>query len=96
MGHACELETSLMLSHRPELVRRERAEPDAPAEISPFETKDMFAPGAVSVTKPFKEISRHGGFGDPTTASAEKGKLILAAILARLVEVIRQIQSGAL
>jgi len=96
MGHACELETSLMLSHRPALVRRERAEPDGPVRPSPFEGRDMFAPGAVSVTKPFKELTRHGGFGDPTTASAEKGERIFAVILARLTEVVRQIQSGAL
>jgi len=56
----------------------------------------MFAPGVVSITKPFKELSHHGGMGDPTTASAEKGERIFAAIVSKLAEVVREIQSGAL
>jgi len=96
MGHACELETSLMLATRPELVRRERMEADGPTLLSRFEGRDMFAPGVVSITKPFKELSHHGGMGDPTTASAEKGERIFAAIVSKLAEVVREMQSGAL
>jgi creatinine amidohydrolase len=96
MGHACELETSLMLATRPELVRRDRMEADGPARLSPFEGRDMFAPSVVSITKPFKELSRHGGIGDPTTASMEKGERIFAAIVSKLENVVRQIQSGDL
>ena len=96
MGHACELETSLTLATRPELVRRERMEADGPTLLSRFEGRDMFAPGVVSIIKPFKELSRHGGLGDPTTASAKKGERIFAAIVSKLAEVVREIQSGAL
>src|ERR1700737_4514874 len=57
MGHACELETSLMLAVRPELVRPDRIEADGPSHISQFEERDMFAPGVVSIVRGFEEIS---------------------------------------
>ncbi len=96
MGHACELETSVMLAVHPELVRRERMEADGPAKLSQFEGRDMFDGGRVTVTKSFKELTRHGGFGDPTKASAEKGERILAAIVNKLAQVVQEIRSGAL
>lgn len=96
MGHACELETSMMLATHPELVRRERMEVDGPSQVSEFEEKDMFAPGSVSVTRTFKELSRHGGVGDPRTASAEKGERIFAAITDKLARVVEEIQTGVL
>lgn len=94
MGHSCELETSLMLATQPELVRRERMEADGPTKLSPFEGSDMFAPGRVSVTKAFKELSRHGGIGDPMTASREKGERIFAVIIDKLAQVVQEIRAG--
>lgn len=96
MGHACELETSLILALRPDLARPDRMEPDGPSHVSQFEEKDMFAPGVVSVMKAFKEISQHGGVGDPTTASAEKGQRILAAAAGRLSLLVSEIEGGLL
>jgi len=96
MGHACELETSLMLATHPELVRNARMEKDGPGERSIFEQKDMFAAGSVTVVKTFKEITRHGGFGDPTKASAEKGEKIMEAVLLKLTQVVEEIRSEKL
>ena len=96
MGHACELETSLMLTLHPELVRRDRLQADGPDKLSEFEAKDMFAPGVVTITKSFKNLTRHGGFGDPRPASAEKGERILEAIVQKLTCLIDNIQEGAL
>jgi creatinine amidohydrolase len=96
MGHACELETSLMLAAHPELVRLGRMEADGQFGDSVFERKDMFSPGIVTVARQFKELSRHGGIGDPTTASAEKGERIFAAIVTNLVRVVDDIQAGIL
>lgn len=96
MGHSCELETSLMLATRPELVRRDRLEADGPEQVSEFDTKDMFAPGSVTVAKSFKDITRHGGFGDPRGASTEKGERIFEAVVAKLVRVVEEIQGGIL
>ncbi len=96
MGHSGELETSVMLVVNPELVRRDLFDADGPEKRSKFEGCDMFASGTVSVAKPFKEMSRHGGIGDPRKASKEKGERILSAITAKLSEVVREIQSGNL
>ncbi len=96
MGHACELETSLMLATKPELVRRERMEADGLRSASEFAEKDMFSPGVVSLTKTFKEISRHGGVGDPMTASADKGERIFEEVVKKLCRVVEQIQTGEL
>jgi creatinine amidohydrolase len=96
MGHACELETSLMLAVHPELVRLSRMEADGRFGDSVFERKDMFSPGTVTVTRQFKELSRHGGIGNPMTASAEKGERILAAVVSKLVRVVDEIQAGIL
>lgn len=96
MGHACELETSLMLAARPELVRLSRMEADGCRGESMFERKDMFAPGPVSVTRQFKQISRHGGVGDPMTASAKKGDRIFALVVSKLAQVVEDIQAGVL
>jgi len=96
MGHAGELETSVMLAVRPELVRQDLMEADGPQKRSQFEGSDMFAPGSVTVVKPFKQLSQHGGIGDPRRASKEKGERIISAIVAKLAEVVREIQSGNL
>ena len=96
MGHSGELETSVMLVVRPDLVRKDLIESDGPAKPSKFEGSDLFVPGRVSVAKPFKELSRHGGVGDPRKASKEKGEKIISAIVSRLAEVVSEIQSGNL
>ena len=94
MGHSGELETSVMLVVRPELVRNDLIDADGPEEPSKFEGRDLFASGKVSVAKPFKEMTRHGGIGDPRKASREKGERILAVIVENLAEVVVEIRSG--
>lgn len=80
LGHACELETSIILATHPQLVRTEATRPDG-VKLPP-------ALRGVRVARTFAERTQHGGFGDPTTASAEKGERLLAAIVQRLVEVV--------
>lgn len=96
MGHACELETSLMLATRQELVRVSRMQADGCRGDSVFDKKDMFAAGSVTVPRQFKEISQYGGVGDPTTASAEKGERIFAVIIDKLAQVVVDVQAGVL
>lgn len=77
--HACEVETSLMLAVRPDLVRMDlavREYPDAPP---------TYGVSPVSMGS----VSRSGVFGDPTLATAEKGRALLEAAVANLVEIIR-------
>jgi creatinine amidohydrolase len=69
--HACDIETSLMLHLKPELVRMKLAKADGP---SPRNI-------AAYVVREFHEISKTGTVGDPTKATAEKGKKLLDGII---------------
>jgi creatinine amidohydrolase len=78
-SHADELETSLMLTIAPELVDMSRA------EASPAFAQAV--PGRLTPTdKASPNYSRSGSFGDPTLATLEKGKVLLAAMLDDLTE----------
>ena len=94
MGHACELETSLVLAVKPETVHKDGFEPDGRWTTSQFLGKDMLANGSASVSRAFADISTHGGVGDPRTASAEKGEQFFSAIVNRLRELVEELESG--
>jgi creatinine amidohydrolase len=94
MGHACELETSLLLAAKPQVVRKDKLQADGRWSTSKFLGKDMLSGGSASVSRIFAEISKHGGVGDPRTASAEKGEKFFAAIVGRLAELVSEIESG--
>jgi creatinine amidohydrolase len=96
MGHACELETSLLLASRPDLVDMTQLAPDGLQATSPFLGKDMLDGGSVTVSRHFEEISEHGGVGDPRTASAEKGDRFFRVIVAKLKVLVEEIESGAI
>ncbi len=83
MGHACELETSILLNIAPKLVDLSKAEPDGMTlSESEFGRNEMLSSPAVAVYKTFAETSRHGGHGDPRSASADKGERFLQIITA--------------
>jgi creatinine amidohydrolase len=83
MGHACELETSILLSIASLLVDLSKAEADGMTlSESEFGRNEMLSSAAVAVYKTFAETSRHGGHGDPRSASAEKGERFLQIITA--------------
>jgi creatinine amidohydrolase len=94
MGHACELETSLLLAAKPDVVRREWMQPDGRWSKSPFAAKDMLIPGSVNVSRTFDEISENGAVGDPSTASAEKGERIFAVVVEQLARVVRELEQS--
>jgi creatinine amidohydrolase len=96
MGHACELETSILLALSPDSVRSDRMQAGGLDRGTQFVSGDMFESGCVSVTRPFDKLSPHGGLGDPKTASAEKGERILRVIVSKLVQVVTEMQSNLL
>src|SRR5262249_17522132 len=81
MGHACEVETSMVLALRPELGRRDRIRrappPPEPALRGLFRPEDM------------KQRTDHGAVGHPERATAEKGRRMLEAAVQRTAEVVR-------
>jgi creatinine amidohydrolase len=96
MGHACELETSIMLSVSPETVLLQLAAADGSWPCSEYFAHDMLGGAQAGLAFSFSELTRSGVNGDPTTASAAKGERFLSAIVDRLTELVRRYRSGEL
>jgi creatinine amidohydrolase len=96
MGHACEMETSIMLALRPELVKRELAVADGDPPRSRFDHRDMLEPASVGQFRFWDEWSRRGPIGDPSTASAEKGQRFLDAAVDALIELLGELRKGGI
>ena len=78
MGHAGELETSLMMYFHPETVREEPGVYRL-AEGNRWYHPDMFAANKVRTYRRFYDISEYGNVGVSESASAEKGRKIAEA-----------------
>ena len=83
MGHACEIETSMILHLRPDLVRLDRIEDDP--DDSPGSLAGLTWP------RDFARRTDHGVVGHPESADAERGRLMLEAAAARVAEVARAV-----
>lgn len=81
MGHACEMETSVMLHLHKDLVHMDKARRDGPKHPSPFRKGDMQKGSPVYMVEDFNEISETGTVGWPDLASPEKGKLFFDGIV---------------
>jgi creatinine amidohydrolase len=81
IGHACEMETSLMLHLCPERVHMELARRDGPKHASPYRKADMQYAKPVYSVNEFHEISASGVVGHPDLATAEKGERFFEAIV---------------
>ena len=88
VGHACEFETSLLLHLHPELVRREKIAAGTNVPTHAWAEGDMLRAAPVKLQRSMAQMTRNGVFGDPRTASAEKGRAILDAVIAALKPVI--------
>jgi creatinine amidohydrolase len=84
LGHACELETSIMLRIDRGLVDMDKAKADGKNSESRFTQSEMLHPPVVAIYRTMKQTTNHGGVGDPTVASAEKGERMLQAITRQL------------
>lgn len=86
--HAGEVETSLVLALAPELVHMDRAEPN-----SKKLPKSKAAYGTMTnVPGSFPRITGNGVWGNPQTASAEKGSRMLEEIVAGLSNTILELE----
>lgn len=84
LGHACELETSIILNIDSSLVDMSKAKADGIEPESRFTRNEMLHAPVVSVYRTMKETTHDGGVGDPTVATAEKGERMLQAITTEL------------
>jgi creatinine amidohydrolase len=96
MAHGCELETSVLLYLRGDLVQFDKAQPDFPIQRSEFFYWDLQAASPVFFQEFFSRYSRTGTLGDPTKATAEKGRRFVEAVVERLVALIRDLRARAI
>jgi creatinine amidohydrolase len=81
-SHADEIETSIMLHLAPQVVRLELARPELAADRPGPLTRDSDVEGTYSPT---------GAWGDPTLATAEKGRLLVEGIVEHVVAAIERL-----
>ncbi|MGH9159056.1 MAG: creatininase family protein [Vicinamibacteraceae bacterium] len=93
LGHAGELETSLMLALHAPLVRLKDAAADGPFDAGPWRLADMQHSQPYYIVNEFDEISRTGTVGMPEHASREKGEALLAAIVDGVKAFIDELQT---
>jgi creatinine amidohydrolase len=91
MGHACEMETSMQLYLREELVAMNTAALDMPRELTSYSCVDFRNPGPVMMPWDFMRDSKTGAMGDPTRANTDKGRRIVEAAVNEVVELSRQL-----
>ncbi len=92
MGHACELETSLVLHLRPDLVHLERAVDEIDFISTPNYYMDWIEGGALTANPPWEDDTRTGAYGAGSLGTAEKGKYWLEAAIAEKAEHVGEIQ----
>lgn len=90
IAHACEMETSIQLYLHPDRVKMGEAVSHPVRPALSFLAKDLLLPGKAQLPAPFRERTPSGVMGDPTTATAEKGRRFLEAAVERLAECLRE------
>lgn len=91
--HASELETSMILRLRPELVKMDVARGTNIPFESAFYSPDSSQRSRVSVAKMFEHVTEVGALGHPEIATTEKGEELFATAVAEVVGLIREIAS---
>ncbi len=89
MAHACELETSVYLYLNAERVRMEKAIKEIGFQQSRWIWQDLVHGSPVLMMDWWSRQSKSGTVGDPTLASAEKGRRLFEATVAALVDLAR-------
>ncbi len=92
MGHACELETSLILHLNSSIVHMERVVDETDFVTTPSYYMDWVEGGALIANPPWDDDTKTGAYGAGSLATAEKGKIWLEAAIAEKVAHIHEIQ----
>jgi creatinine amidohydrolase len=93
MAHGCELETSVLLYLRGDLVQMEHASKDIHFPKTEFFYWDLAAPSPVFFQEWFSRYSKTGTVGDPTKATREKGEKFVAAVVERMVALLKEFRA---
>lgn len=89
-GHACELETSLMLYLAPDIVKKENAKDFQIPQRSAFTFGDLYASAPVSVVGWTSAAGTNGTFGRADLGTAEKGKLVFEETVKQLLAFVEE------
>src|SRR5262245_15852314 len=92
IGHACELETSLMLFLEPELVQMEKAKNGGRVRESKYIGCDIYDPSRVLVAFDHDELNPLGVHGEPEIASKEKGVRFFDGVISDIAGFIEELQ----
>jgi creatinine amidohydrolase len=93
MAHGCELETSVLLHLRPDLVQMDKAEKDINFQRTEFFYWDLETPSPVFFQEWFSRYSKTGTVGDPTKAAASKGERFVNAVVDRMVALVGEFRA---
>ncbi|HUV08230.1 MAG TPA: creatininase family protein [Spirochaetia bacterium] len=93
-AHAGEIETSTSLAMRPELVQMEKAQKFVPRFSSRY--LNFGSRRSVEWYAKTSKISSSGVLGDPTKASAEKGRAMWEVMIGNLLELVEHLKSLSL
>ncbi|MBV8688595.1 MAG: creatininase family protein, partial [Candidatus Eremiobacteraeota bacterium] len=96
MNHACEFETSLYLAIAPDLVEMPLAVRELSHRPSENYWTDLVAgEGPLVMMEYWSALSQTGVMGDPTKATAEKGRKLLDAAARGIVTLVDEMLSRA-
>ncbi|MBN2147460.1 MAG: creatininase family protein [Anaerolineales bacterium] len=92
MGHACELETSMMLHLRPDLVNMDLVVDETDFISTPSYYMDWVEGGALVANPPWEDDTATGAYGAGSQATAEHGCLWLEAAIAEKITHVGEIE----
>jgi creatinine amidohydrolase len=90
MAHGCELETSVYLHLAAEKVRKDKIRKDMGMPESEFIWMDLLQGSPVLMMDEWTRFSKSGVYGDPTLATAEKGKVVFEAVVANFLRLVKE------
>jgi creatinine amidohydrolase len=90
ISHACEVETSLMLEIRADLVHLERIKNEQPALVNEWHHSENDLLKKVSLYQRFHRITAAGSLGEAQQASQEKGARLFSGVVDELVRFVSE------
>ncbi|MBM3747908.1 MAG: creatininase family protein [Acidobacteria bacterium] len=90
--HASEAETSLALALFPEKVDMRKAVPPREAELK----LGSLRAGYLTFVRPWKHVSDNTGVGDPTRATADKGRKLVEIFVDRIASFLKELSDAEL
>lgn len=95
--HAGDVETSLMLSFRPDLVKMDKAENFVPSTVEISKTFDLLRPtGFTAFGWTAQDLHASGAAGDASRATAEKGRATAAFAADAFIRLLRDVKAFGL